>query len=1060
MTNENEQSGKKPLTLSRGKLELKKPVETQQVRQSFSHGRSKTVQVEVKKKRVSTDAPAEALALAGAVPAGAVSANPAAAAVSATPPAPPPLKPVAAPTVSEAPAPAPVVEAPASATDAPATPVEVAPAPAPVVSAPLAPVIEAPAPVAVAPLVETPTEPVVPAQIRPAPVAPVQAVRVQAGPATGTVPLGTASRTPVAAAPVAPAPVAAAAPVAQAPRAPTPSADSAPDRMGGRGGRVVTQPPRVAPPPQQRPGGNNNNQAAGGNRRPQALRTLTEEERAQRVRVLQEAQKRAEEDAKRAAEDAVRKAIEDAARKIREAEEAVVRAAEDEIRKKREAEEAAVKAEQDARRKVEQEEAAKRAAANPAPGGVVRENASNRVAVPTVLPTGRVEEEEDAAGRARRGGGGGGGGAPGGAKRPPPPPPRRTTTDDRRRGGKITVNQALDSGDQSRMRSMASMRRAREKERLRMLQRQQDKVLREVIIPDAITVQELASRMAERGGEVIKALMRMGVMATINQTIDSDTAELIVQEFGHTPKRASDSDVEIGLHGEADRNEELLDRAPVVTVMGHVDHGKTSLLDALRFTDVAGREAGGITQHIGAYQVKLASGAQITFIDTPGHEAFTEMRARGANVTDIVVLVVAADDGIMPQTVEAIRHAKAAGVPIVVAINKIDKPSANVAKVHNELLAHELVVEALGGDVIAIEVSAKARTNLDKLEEAILLQAEILELKSNPNRPAEGIIVEARLDRGRGPVATCLIQRGTLRVGDIFVAGSEWGRVRALVNDKGEQVKEAGPSVPVEVLGLQGTPMAGDEMVVVESEVRARDVVQYRQQRRRDADAKRGARGTVEQMLSQIAAGEAKELPIVIKSDVQGSLEAIIASIGRLSTAEVTTRILSSGVGAISESDVTLARASGAMIIAFNVRANAQARELARRDNVDIRYYSIIYNVVDDVKAALSGMLAPEMRENFLGYAEIREVFSLTKSGSVAGCMITEGIVKRGNKVRLLRDNVVIHEGTLKTLRRFKEEVKEVRSGFECGMAFDNYNDLKIGDRIECFEIVEEARTL
>ncbi|WP_395824230.1 translation initiation factor IF-2 [Elstera sp.] len=1040
MTNENEQSGKKPLTLSRGKLELKKPVETQQVRQSFSHGRSKTVQVEVKKKRVSTDAPADAPAAPApvvAAPAQPV-ASPVAAALSATPPAPPPLKPVAAPVVSEAPAP--VVEAPAAVAPAPIAEAPVEIAPVEVAPAPVAP---APAPVAAAPAVEIPVVP------------------VKAGPATGTVPLGTASRAPVAGAAVAPAP---AAPVAQAPRVATPSADSAPDRMGGRGGRVVTQPPRVAPPPQQRPGGGGggNQAASGGNRRPQALRTLTEEERAHRLRVLQEAQKRAEEDAKRAAEDAARKAIEDAARKIREAEEAVIRAAEDEIRKKREAEEAVVKAEQDARRKVEQEEAAKRAAANPAPGGVVRENASNRVAIPTVLPTGRVEEEDDAAGRARRGGGGGGGGggAPGGAKRPPAPPPRRTTTDDRRRGGKITVNQALDSGDQSRMRSMASMRRAREKERLRMLQRQQDKVLREVIIPDAITVQELASRMAERGGEVIKALMRMGVMATINQTIDSDTAELIVQEFGHTPKRASDSDVEIGLRGEADRDEELLDRGPVVTVMGHVDHGKTSLLDALRFTDVASREAGGITQHIGAYQVKLESGANITFIDTPGHEAFTEMRARGANVTDIVVLVVAADDGIMPQTVEAIRHAKAAGVPIVVAINKIDKPSANVAKVHNELLQHELVVEALGGDVIAIEVSAKARTNLDKLEEAILLQAEILELKANPNRPAEGIIVEAKLDRGRGPVATCLIQRGTLRVGDIFVAGSEWGRVRALVNDKGEQVKEAGPSVPVEVLGLQGTPMAGDEMVVVDSDARARDVVQYRQQRRRDADAKRGARGTVEQMLSQIAAGEAKELPIVIKSDVQGSLEAIIASIGRLSTPEVTTRILSSGVGAISESDVTLARASGAMIIAFNVRANAQARELARRDNVEIRYYSIIYNVVDDVKAALSGMLAPEMRENFLGYAEIREVFQLTKSGSVAGCMITEGLVKRGNKVRLLRDNVVIHEGTLKTLRRFKDEVKEVKQGFECGMAFDNYNDLKIGDMIECFEIVEEARSL
>lgn len=1020
MTNENEQNGKKPLTLSRGKLELKKPVETQQVRQSFSHGRSKTVQVEVKKKRVHSDAPEAAAAPAAAAPAPAA----VAAALSATPPAPAPLKPVVPPVAVEAPKPAPVVvEAP--------TPVAPEPAPVPV-----------PTPVVEAPKVEVPP------------------VTVQAGPATGTVPLGTASRPAATAAAAAAAPAPVVAPVA-APAArptPVPPASVAPDRMGNRGGRVVTPPQKVAPPPQQRPaaGGSNNNQ---GNRRPQALRTLTEEERAHRLRVLQEAQKRAEEDAKRAAEEAVRRAAEEVERQKREAEEAVIRAAEEEVRKKREAEEAVVRAEQDARRKVEQEEAARRAAANPAPGGVVREGAVNRVAIPTTIPTGtRTDDDEDGASRNRRSGGGGA--APGGAKRPAPAAPRRGAGDDRRRGGKITVNQALDSGDQSRMRSMASMRRAREKERLRMLQRQQDKVLREVIIPDAITVQELASRMAERGGEVIKALMRMGVMATINQTIDGDTAELIVQEFGHTPKRASDSDVEIGLRGEEDRAEELLPRAPVVTVMGHVDHGKTSLLDALRSTDVAGREAGGITQHIGAYQVKLESGAQITFIDTPGHEAFTEMRARGANVTDIVVLVVAADDGIMPQTVEAIQHAKAANVPIVVAINKIDKPAANVAKVHNELLAHELVVEALGGDVIAIEVSAKARTNLDKLEEAILLQAEILELTANPNRPAEGIIVEAKLDRGRGSVATCLIQRGTLRVGDIFVAGSEWGRVRALVNDKGEQVREAGPSVPVEVLGLQGTPMAGDEMVVVDSEARARDVVQYRQQRRRDAEAKRGVRGTVEQMLSQIAAGEAKELPLVIKSDVQGSLEAIIASISRLSTDEVATRILSSGVGAISESDVTLARASGAMIIAFNVRANAQAREMARRDGVDIRYYSIIYNVVDDVKAALSGMLAPEMRENFLGYAEIREVFNTSKVGNVAGCMVTEGLVKRGNKVRLLRDNVVIHEGTLKTLRRFKDEVKEVKSGFECGMAFENYNDIKVGDVIECFEIVEEARSL
>jgi translation initiation factor IF-2 len=501
-------------------------------------------------------------------------------------------------------------------------------------------------------------------------------------------------------------------------------------------------------------------------------------------------------------------------------------------------------------------------------------------------------------------------------------------------------------------------------------------------------------------------------------------------------------------------------RAPIVTVMGHVDHGKTSLLDALRTTDVAAHEAGGITQHIGAYRVTLPSGDQITFIDTPGHEAFTEMRARGAMVTDIVVLVVAADDGIMPQTIEAIQHAKAAEVPIIVAINKIDKPEANSQRVRTDLLQHGLVVEELGGEVLAIEVSAKTKQGLDKLQEAILLQAEILDLKANPNRPAEGVVIEAELDRGRGPVATVLVNRGTLHVGDIFVAGAEWGRVRALVDDHGNQVKEAGPSTPVEVLGLQGTPSAGDDLAVVDSEGRARDVTDFRQRRRRDAEVKAGARGTVEQMLSKIAAGEAKELPVVVKTDVQGSLEAIVATMGKLGTEEVAVRVLYAGVGAISESDVILAKASNALIIAFNVRANAQARELARRDGVDIRYYSVIYNVVDDIKAALGGMLSPRIRENFLGYAEIREVFDITKVGKVAGCRVTEGVVKRGNKVRLLRDSVVVHEGTLKTLRRFKDEVREVQAGFECGMAFENYSDIKAGDQIECFEMVQEARTL
>ena len=501
-------------------------------------------------------------------------------------------------------------------------------------------------------------------------------------------------------------------------------------------------------------------------------------------------------------------------------------------------------------------------------------------------------------------------------------------------------------------------------------------------------------------------------------------------------------------------------RAPVVTVMGHVDHGKTSLLDALRETDVAAGEAGGITQHIGAYRVTLRSGRQITFIDTPGHQAFTAMRARGANVTDIVVLVVAADDGIMEQTVEAIRHAKAAQAPIIVAINKIDKPDARPERVRQELLQHEIVVEELGGEVLDVEVSALKKTNLDRLEEAILLQAELLDLNANPNRAAEGVVLEAKLERGRGPVATVLIQRGTLRVGDIFVAGSEWGRVRALVDDRGQTQSEAGPSTPIEVLGLNGMPLAGDDFVVAENEGRARDIADFRQRRRRDAAATQGGRGTLEQMFSQIAAGTAKELPVVVKSDVQGSLEAIVGSLEKISTTEVSVRVLHSAVGGINESDVILAKASNAVIIGFNVRANPQARDLARRDGVEIRYYSIIYDVIDDMRGALSGLLAPTLRERFLGNASIREVFNITRVGKVAGCMVTDGIVRRGAKVRLLRDNVVIHEGSLKTLKRFKDEVREVREGYECGMAFENYENIAVGDVIECFEIEEVARTL
>lgn len=640
-----------------------------------------------------------------------------------------------------------------------------------------------------------------------------------------------------------------------------------------------------------------------------------------------------------------------------------------------------------------------------------------------------------------------------------PAAPRRDAEAPRKLNRNV-ISRAL-SGVEERSRSMAALKRARQKQKFAgQAAAESVKIIRDVIIPEFITVGELANRMAVRSGDVVKALMKLGMMVTINQSIDADTAELICTEFGHTPKRVSESDVETGLKGAEDTAEALFHRAPVVTVMGHVDHGKTSLLDALRKTNVVSGEAGGITQHIGAYQVSLPQGQKITFIDTPGHAAFTEMRARGANVTDIVVLVVAADDGIMEQTKEAINHAKAANVPIIVAINKIDKPDANPERVRSELLQSGIVTEEFGGDVMCVEVSAKQGLNLDKLEEAILLQAEVLELKANPGRDAEGVVVEAKVDRGRGTVATILIQRGTLRVGDIFVAGTEMGRVRALVNDQGKKIDYATPAMPVEILGFNGVPSAGDEFFVVDTEARAREVAEFRSRRERDAKAAASARSSMEQMMSRIAAGETKELGVVIKTDVQGSLEAIAQSLDKLSTEEISVRVLHAAVGGINESDIVLARASAGVVIGFNVRANPQARDLARRDGVDIRYYSIIYDVIDDMKAAMSGMLAPTLRERYLGAAEIREVFSNSKVGKVAGCYITDGMVRRGAKVRLLRDNVVIHEGTLKTLRRFKEEVREVKESYECGMAFENYNDIRQGDVIECYEIESVARQL
>ncbi|MGD9637813.1 MAG: translation initiation factor IF-2 [Alphaproteobacteria bacterium] len=633
---------------------------------------------------------------------------------------------------------------------------------------------------------------------------------------------------------------------------------------------------------------------------------------------------------------------------------------------------------------------------------------------------------------------------------------------EKRRSGKITISSVInDDFQDERERSLASLKRARRKEKMKQEKKPLEKVIREVVIPETMTVQELANRMSERGAVVIKSLMGMGVMATINQVIDADTAQLVVEELGHKFKRVSDADVEDSLIQMEDTEENTESRSPVVTVMGHVDHGKTKLLDAFRSTNVAEGEAGGITQHIGAYQVKIPTGEKITFIDTPGHAAFTAMRARGAKVTDIVVLVVAANDGIMPQTIEAIRHAKAAEVPIVVAINKIDLPAANPAKVKNDLLQEGLVVEEMGGDVLCVEISAKQKINLDKLLEAIVLQSEILALKANYKRPANGVVIEAKMDKGRGSVATILVQGGTLRVGDIFVTGKEWGKVRALVNETGQSIKQVIPSQPVEVVGLQGTPQAGDDFIVVtEGEAKAREISLYRQRKEREASMVKSARSTMDQMLARIKAGETKEVAVLIKGDVQGSIEALTGVLNDLSNDEVKINILHSAVGGINESDVTLARASNAIIIGFNVRANPQARSLARRDAVDIRYYSIIYDVVDDIKRALESKLTPELKENIIGYAEIREVFNITKTGKVAGCMISEGTVKRGAKVRLLRNDVVIHDGVLSQLKRFKDDVREVREGYECGMSFENYNDIQKGDFIECYEIEEIAAKL
>lgn len=812
-------------------------------------------------------------------------------------------------------------------------------------------------------------------------------------------------------------------------------------------------------------------------------RTLTAAELAMRQRVLAEQKKAAEEAARREAEqrEAEKIRILSAAEEARRKEEEDKRAAE-------EAEAAKAAAEEDERKsRIEsiQPIAVKEpvVSAVPIPGevtlappvGRLRPLAERAIMpakplkpVPSRSQPAEAKEKEPAAAqtlRLRSGRDMESDDAPRrGASRKAPPGNHRKSGGGRksdvgggRRAGRIDVQAAIE-GDDDKTRSLASVRRQRERERrqaeLERLRSDQVKVVRDVILPENITVQELANRMAARQGEVIKALMKMGVMATVTQTIDADTAELIVEEFGHRVRRVSEADVELGIEGVEDAPEALRPRPPVVTIMGHVDHGKTSLLDALRTTDVAGGEAGGITQHIGAYQVTLPSGSKITFLDTPGHEAFTAMRARGASITDVVVLVVAADDGVMPQTVEAIKHAKAANVPMIVAINKIDKPGAKPDRVRQELLSHEIVVESMGGDVQDIEVSALKRIGLDKLEEAILLQAEILELKANPDRAAEGAVIESRLDRGRGSVASVLVQKGTLRKGDIVVAGTEWGRVRALLDDRGRQVTDAGPSMPVEVLGLSGVPSAGAPFVVVENENRAREISEFRQRKLKEHQVagQVAARGTLDQMLARIQAGDQKEVSVLIKADVQGSAEAIQTTVLKLANEEVGVRVLNASVGQITESDVQLGKASDAVIIAFNVRATAQARQLAQREGVDIRYYSIIYQVADDVEQLVRGKQAPKHREKFLGYAEIRRVFEISKVGKVAGCYVTEGVVKRGCGVRLLRDGVVVHEGDLSQLKRFKDDVKEVSKGYECGLSFAGYNDLREGDVVECFE--------
>jgi translation initiation factor IF-2 len=803
---------------------------------------------------------------------------------------------------------------------------------------------------------------------------------------------------------------------------------------------VVPQKPGL--PPSKSSGAGSSVAGGDPSRRPQGISDAEIERRmkalqAHKSREVEEAARRAADEKQREEErDRRRAEIEAKEKEDRDREEALRLKTEEDARKARDAE----------LRAQRKEEVARKPAAGAAPADpAAAEAAASRAATKGVAVGGPRKTDRE---RDDRGGG--------------DRDARAKARDGDRRTGKLTLTEAMD-GEGGRQRSLAAMKRKQEKARAKALglAGRAEKMVRDVQLPETIVVQELANRMAERAADVVKSLMKMGMMVTMNQTIDADTAELVIEEFGHRAVRVSDADVEQVIDTVKDLAEALKPRPPIVTIMGHVDHGKTSLLDAIRKTNVVSGEAGGITQHIGAYQVTTENGAHLTFLDTPGHAAFTSMRARGAQVTDIVVLVVAADDAVMPQTIEAINHAKAAKVPMIVAINKVDKPSANPQKVRTDLLQHEVVVEAMSGDVLDVEVSAVTGKGLDTLLESIALQAEILDLRANPERAASGAVIEAKLDVGRGPVATVLVQNGTLKQGDIFVVGEVWGKVRALINDQGERVAEAGPSVPVEVLGLTATPEAGDVLNVVETEAQAREIASYREKAARDKRAAAGAATTLEQLMAKAKADKSvSELPIVVKADVQGSAEAIVQAMEKIGNEEVRVRVLHSGVGAITESDVGLAEASKAPVIGFNVRANAPARNAANQKGVEIRYYSVIYDLVDDIKAAASGLLKNEVRENFIGYATIKEVFKVSGVGKVAGCLVTEGVARRSAGVRLLRENVVIHEGTLKTLKRFKDEVKEVISGQECGMAFENYEDIREGDVIEIFEREEVVRQL